>query len=867
MPFFAFLGLLFVVFTLLLPWLLWSRVRNVQRDLSRLAARLAHLEAVGRSTSQTAAAPFLVPPVAASPTPEESPRPVPASTVATGIATPPPVKRAAPVSLESRFGGKFFVWLGGIALALAGLFLVKYSIENGLLTPATRSVLGGLLGLALLAGGDTVRRFPRLADGRRIAQALSGAGLAVLYGVLFISATLYALVPSFVGFAGMAAVTVTAVLLALRHGKPIAVLGLVGGLLTPVLTGHLTLIAPSLFIYLTLVFVGFLFFARQSSMPQIAGAALLGVMVWAGVWLFIGRPADSVWLCLFLFAVGLSASLLTPKPDEKPVADAIDWNQWIPRAAWLSSVVLMGFALPHGGFDPFLWGFFALLSAATIGLASFQPTTYRELPFLAMATVALLVVTAPSDASTHASVLAGFGLLFGGSGWWLRQRTNRPVLWDALFSATSILYLLTGYTTLRFSFPMTHDPLFWGLIALVLMAFCLFGRTPAARAASTGETDTLLALDASVATVLFSIAFSLVLDRLFLPIAFAAQAFGLSWIATRVEPTPVRRLAYLSSGLAALLILPDAMLAVQTLWSSLFLDSGLVFVDGTSLARPALMAGFLTASALLTPRTVAVEIRALQSGLIAVLIGLALLALTRLIVSGFDSSAPLALAFGASAIAGNLLLATGAAAATAERRWKGFFLDAVSGGFTAAGLWLLIGVLLISRNPLLTDVHVGSLPLINGLLFAFGLPLVTLRQLAVTTDVPARRTLFSVLMLVFGLSGLTFEVRHFFHGTRLDQGLTSSAEIYSYSAVWIVSAIGLLLAGVRQRNPLLRQASLVVMLGSIFKVFFLDAAALTGLWRVVSFLGLGVCLLGLSWFYSRFVFGDGKNGSGEKNGG
>jgi len=40
-------------------------------------------------------------------------------------------------------------------------------------------------------------------------------------------------------------------------------------------------------------------------------------------------------------------------------------------------------------------------------------------------------------------------------------------------------------------------------------------------------------------------------------------------------------------------------------------------------------------------------------------------------------------------------------------------------------------------------------------------------------------------------------------------------------------------------------------------VFLFDAAALTGLWRVLSFLLMGLSFLGISWAYARFVFGIG----------
>ena len=77
-------------------------------------------------------------------------------------------------------GLQIFVWIGGLALALAfaGAFLVKYSIEQGWLDAKMRCLLGGLLGAALLAGGQLRGR------SQQIAQSLSAAGVAVLYAVL-----------------------------------------------------------------------------------------------------------------------------------------------------------------------------------------------------------------------------------------------------------------------------------------------------------------------------------------------------------------------------------------------------------------------------------------------------------------------------------------------------------------------------------------------------------------------------------------------------------------------------------------------------------------------------------------------------------
>jgi uncharacterized membrane protein len=78
--------------------------------------------------------------------------------------------------------------------------------------------------------------------------------------------------------------------------------------------------------------------------------------------------------------------------------------------------------------------------------------------------------------------------------------------------------------------------------------------------------------------------------------------------------------------------------------------------------------------------------------------------------------------------------------------------------------------------------------------------------------------------------------------------------VYAYSAAWLVLGVALLLGGVARCDQMMRMASLLIMLLTVGKVFLYDASELTGLWRVFSFLGLGLSLLALSWFYSRFVF-------------
>src|SRR5438034_229936 len=78
------------------------------------------------------------------------------------------------------------VWLGAVALVLAGIFLIKYSIDNALLTPAMRATFGLALGVVLTLAGEWLRRRPlqrELASLKPdyVPGALTSAGLFICF--------------------------------------------------------------------------------------------------------------------------------------------------------------------------------------------------------------------------------------------------------------------------------------------------------------------------------------------------------------------------------------------------------------------------------------------------------------------------------------------------------------------------------------------------------------------------------------------------------------------------------------------------------------------------------------------------------------
>ena len=111
-----------------------------------------------------------------------------------------------------------------------------------------------------------------------------------------------------------------------------------------------------------------------------------------------------------------------------------------------------------------------------------------------------------------------------------------------------------------------------------------------------------------------------------------------------------------------------------------------------------------------------------------------------------------------------------------------------------------------------------------------------------------------IAAVALALGYLTLEVTRLYHGPVLTEGVTSDAEQYTYSAVWLAFGVALLAAGIWFRSLPLRIASAAVVVLTVLKVFLIDMSDLTGIYRALSFLGLGVVLIGIGWFYQRLLF-------------
>jgi uncharacterized membrane protein len=171
--------------------------------------------------------PPLLPPVIAAPAKRVIPPPV---------YVPPPPKPSwmDNINWEQFMGVKLFAWLGALALFLGVAFFVKYSFEHGWIPPAVRAAMGFVFGAGLVVGGLRMVG-PRYTI---TAHSLIAAGIVSLYAVTFACRSVYhfeffGVVPTFLL---MSLITTTAFVLAVRlEAQVVAILGLLGGFLTPIL--------------------------------------------------------------------------------------------------------------------------------------------------------------------------------------------------------------------------------------------------------------------------------------------------------------------------------------------------------------------------------------------------------------------------------------------------------------------------------------------------------------------------------------------------------------------------------------------------------------------------------------------------------
>lgn len=821
-------------------------------------------------------------------------------TIAASTEAPQPVATAPrqTESLESRLGARWAVWVGGIALALGGVFMVKYSIDAGLLSPAVRLTLAALFGLLLMAAGEVIRRraVPVIANefqNAMIPGILTAAGAVTLFGVAYAAYGIYDYIGTGTAFVLLAAISLATVGLSLLHGQALAGLGLLASLATPLLVSSDETRPWVLFGFLSIVWLATLLASRLRSWTVVPTLANAGVGLWGLAYItavapFEPRPVAFA-LLVMIVGVGLiwpGATEAAPAPEapegaERRGAVAGPWERlFIPphaaisiSAAVAATVLALLLISPAVAAVKYPVTEFAVVIAALAALGAFRPTAVYPAVLSALGAVvgvwsltalsgvlayldpsladALPAVVLPGRTAMFTAMLLA-ALFIGLGGFVLSRRLvahpQYSTLWAGIAAVVPIAlvamsFLMTG----NYSFDLPHG--LFSLIAgaaLLALADWLYRRDGAAEAR-----DTAAGLLVAGSFALFVLALHAWTDGLVTTLAIAVLGTAYT-LATRVRSWPI--LPWMT-GAAAIVVLG------RIAWEPTIVGAGNL---GTTPVFNALLPGYgvpavlLAGSAYFLRSWPGTRVRNLLQALASLFVLLTLAILVRHAMNGgvLDSAVP---TLGEQSI--YTLLAIGASAIFMSLDMKSPSPVFRYGGM-GLGVLSMLSVLsahLLGLNPYFSGELLGRIPFFDLLLIGYLLP--GLGYAGLAWYARDKRPLPYVMALAVSGAVLAFAwasltVRRVWQGENIAEwkGFLQG-ETYTYSVVWLLLGVLLLVLGSRFHAKSIRIASAVLVFVAVLKVFLIDMSNLEGFLRALSFIGLGGVLIGIGLFYQKILSG------------
>ena len=872
-------------FSLVIAIVAFIFARKAFNQTAALRARLDMMETVA---SSAAAARPMPPPLPAQEAPiapsaadqirietteQESP---PSQPVA-----PPPmpdIPAAAPASqpgpgFEERIGTRWVVWVGGLTLALGGFFMVRYSIDAGLLGPGVRTLLGGAFALALLASGEWTRRKESISAIEALPIAnipaiLTAAGTSVAFATVYAAYALYGFLVPATAFILLGLVALGTLAAALLHGPALAGLGIAAAFVTPVLVSSDKPDFWALYIYLAIVTAAAFGLARIRLWRWLAVTTIVFALLWTFPCLqcgpsMVGPHAFHVIAGFVLAALLVVCGFMFGPPADEGQIEPISSGS---LAAYLAGATMIVLASFH---DDAAIIVFAVLVAGTLSVAWRAPAATGA---IGAAAIFVFVVFAEwavrgnpdmlvlpggplpgigpaatdGSVSLHLITAAIFATGFGAAGFLAQGRSVSaiiPVVWSATAVFTPLALLIALYA--RIAHLDRSIP--FAVLAVLLAAAYGAATEILGKRDNRPGLPISIALFATGALGALALALTFALEKGWLTIALALMSLGSAWISMQ-RPIPfLRSLSAILAGIVVLRIgyeprIVGNAVGITPIFNWLLWGYGI----------PAL--SFWMASVFLRRRGDDAPLRTVESAAILFTVLLAFMEIRHL-VNGGDVYASAA---GLTEVALQVCVALAMAIGLERLRIRtGSIIHNVSAVLLTvfAGLATVFGLMLL-ETPILWPRNVGGV-FLNLLLLGYALPAVL--ALLLSYAVAGRRragyaNTIAAGALVLALTYVTFEIRRLYHGPVLTSGATGGAEQYTYSIAWLAFGVILLGIGILFNSQRARLASAAVIALTILKAFLIDMSTLTGVYRALSFMCLGLVLVAIGWLYQRILF-------------
>ncbi|HXI08954.1 MAG: DUF2339 domain-containing protein [Bradyrhizobium sp.] len=807
-----------------------------------------------------------VPPLA----PEPTPQPAPAMAAPPPLPSPPPPAETQP-GFEERIGTRWVVWVGGLTLALGGFFMVRYSIEAGLIGPEVRTILGGLFALALLAAGEWTRRRESISEIAALPIAnipaiLTAAGTAVAFATVYAAYALYGFLVPATAFILLGLVALGTLAAALLHGPALAGLGVVGAFVTPILVSSGKPDYWALYIYLAIVTAASFGLARIRLWPWLAVTTIAFALFWTFADLgplWIGPHvfhviagfvlAALLVVCGFMFGPALEEGQVDPISSGS-LGAYLFGATLIVLAGHHADAAMIAFGLLVAGTLFVAWRTEAA-TAAIAGAAGFVFVVFAEWAVRANPDMLVLpggplpgIGPAATDGSVslHLVTAAIFAAGFGISGFLAQGRSDNPSI-PVVWSATAVFVPLALLVALYARIAHLDRSIPFAILAVLLAAAFGAATEILGKREDRPGLQASIALFATATLAALALALTFALEKGWLTIALALMSLGTAWISLQRPIAFLRTLAAILAGIVVLRIGYEPRIVGSAVGTTPIFN-WLLWGYGV----PALC--FWGGSYFLRRNGDDAPLRSVEAAAILFTVLLAFTEIRHFVNNGdvYRQSADL------TEVALQVCVAL-AMAIGLERLWLRSRSIIHSAG--AALLTLFAGAaavlgLLVFDNPMLMSIDVGGV-VFNLLLLAYALPAILALLLSYAVEghrpAPYANTIAGGALLL-ALAYVTLEVRRIYHGPVLAYGPTAAAEQYTYSIAWLIFGVVLLGVGILVNSQRARLASAVVIALTIGKAFFIDMSTLTGVYRALSFMGLGIVLVAIGWFYQRILF-------------
>lgn len=805
--------------------------------------------------------------------------------------------------LEALIGGNWFNRIGILAIILAVGFFLKYAFENQWIGATGRIIIGIGIGIGFLLGGERLRG----KGYKHYAHGLSGGGIAILYLSIFAAFGRYHLIDQMPAFIFMSLVTATAVLLAARYDAlAISILGLIGGFLTPVLLSTGKDNQTGLFSYIILLDLGVLalaWFKQWRILNYLAFVATVLMSAgWLDEWYAPEKLVTTIIFFSILFVIFALLAVLHNVIHRRLVK--------LPDVALILINAGLYFATSYRLIEPenhAYLGLFAVVISAfylSLGYVTWQrdrEDRYLVLTFLGMASL-FLTLAIPIQLDQHWTTMAW--AIEGAVLVWIAQRTGSRLTYGAALAVfvVALLHWLK-FDLIEFSFKAggVFTPLLnkRGASSLVLIASLVAVVWMLRRNGDDESADerTIIrgaCLMAAVALLLTWLSFDL---RDFYEAAKFPYRQRLN-----EEPALWNSIAWLDSlkhfFMTMLWVVSSCLLLVTGLKSRLMLlriaalillamtAGKVILLDSqyyaspwrTLIVNPVFGAFAMLVAALafayfsysradetaISERNEALN-GLLAAGNLAALVGLCLEASGHFTARmrmpdtsryGFEAGMRDFSLTAVISIYGAVALGI---ALKQGRRWMQNAALALLGIAVFKIIFIDLNGAITGRTLLLNSTFAGFLIVIASL--AFGLHALTRSDRAEPWwkwIAPAILIIINVLALI----ALSVESNNYFDTELSDLGPDATewknlhlAKQLSISIIWAVYGGAMLLIGIWRRNRLARIMALIILSMTILKVFLFDLSSLDQLYRIISFVMLGIVLLIVSFVYQKLMKG------------